>query len=48
MESKRTDMQAIFSQLTEKNKEILIMIAKGMKVSQTGDCEKCKAANYSK
>lgn len=34
MKSKKTDMQAIFSKLSEKNKDILILVAKSMKVAQ--------------
>lgn len=34
MKSKKIDMQAIFSKLSEKNKDILILLAKGMKVAQ--------------
>lgn len=32
--SRSADMQAIFSELTEKNKDILILIAKSVKVAQ--------------
>ena len=48
MESKTADMQAIFSKLTEKNKDILILVAKSIKVAQEADCKKCKSANYYK
>ncbi|MCI8489302.1 MAG: hypothetical protein HFJ04_03460 [Lachnospiraceae bacterium] len=34
MESRKTDMQAIFNKLSEKNKDILILVAKSMKVAQ--------------
>lgn len=34
MASRNTDMQAIFSELSEKNKDILILIAKSVKVAQ--------------
>lgn len=34
MESRSTDMQAIFSELSEKNKDIVILIAKSVKVAQ--------------
>lgn len=34
MASKNTDMQAIFSELSEKNKDIVILIAKSVKVAQ--------------
>lgn len=34
MESRNTDMQAIFSELSEKNKDIVILIAKSMKLAQ--------------
>lgn len=33
-ESRNTDMQTIFNELSEKNKEIVIFIAKGIKVAQ--------------
>ncbi len=34
MESRNTDMQAIFSELSEKNKDIIILIARSVKVAQ--------------
>lgn len=34
MESRNTDMQAIFSKLSEKNKDIVILVAKSVKVAQ--------------
>lgn len=34
MKSKNTDMQIIFSELSETNKDIIILLAKGMKVAQ--------------
>ena len=34
MESRSTDMQAIFSELSEKNKDIVILIAKSVKIAQ--------------
>ena len=34
MKSKKTDMQAIFSKLSERNKDILILVAKSMKIAQ--------------
>lgn len=42
MESKRTDMQGIFSKLSEKNKDILILLAKGMKVAQEATEQSCQ------
>lgn len=45
MESKTADMQAIFSKLTEKNKDILILVAKSIKVAQEADCKNCKVTN---
>lgn len=42
MKSKKTDMQAIFSKLSEKNKDILILIAKSMKVAQETSDQPCK------
>ncbi len=34
MASRNTDMQAIFSELSERNKDIIILIAKSVKVAQ--------------
>lgn len=34
MENKNIDMQAIFSELSEKNKDIVILVAKSVKVAQ--------------
>jgi len=34
MESRNTDMQAIFNELSEKNKDIVILIARSVKVAQ--------------
>lgn len=34
MRSRSTDMQAIFSELSEKNKDIVILIAKSIKITQ--------------
>ena len=34
MASKNADMQAIFSELSEKNKDIIILIARSVKVAQ--------------
>lgn len=34
MTSRNTDMQAIFSRLSEKNKDIVILVAKSVKVAQ--------------
>lgn len=34
MESKNTDMQTIFSELSDKNKDIVILIARSMKLAQ--------------
>lgn len=34
MASRNTDMQAIFSKLSEKNKDIVILVAKSVKVAQ--------------
>lgn len=33
MKSKKMDMQALFSELSENNKDILILLAKSMKVA---------------
>lgn len=37
MKSKHTDMQVIFNELTEKNKDIIILIAKSVQVAQEVD-----------
>lgn len=42
MKSKKTDMQAIFSKLSEKNKDILILVAKSMKIAQETSEQACK------
>lgn len=45
MKSKKTDMQLIFSKLSEKNKDILILVAKSMKIAQETSeppCERTK------
>lgn len=34
MKSKSDDMQDIFSKLSEKNKDILILLAKGIEIAQ--------------
>lgn len=34
MAGRNTDMQAIFSKLSEKNKDIVILVAKSIKVAQ--------------
>lgn len=34
MTSRNSDMQALFSELTEKNKDIVILVAKSVKVAQ--------------
>lgn len=34
MASRNTDMQAIFSKLSERNKDIVILVAKSVKVAQ--------------
>lgn len=42
MGSKRADMQAIFGKLSEKNKDILILLARSMKVAQETTEQACK------
>lgn len=42
MKSKRADMQAIFNKLSEKNKDILILLARSMKVAQETTEQACK------
>lgn len=39
MTSRNTDMQAIFSKLSEKNKDIVILVAKSVKVAQDATAE---------
>ncbi len=34
MASKSTDMQAVFNELSEKNKDIVMLVAKGIKIAQ--------------
>ncbi len=34
MPSKSTDMQEVFNELSEQNKDIVILVAKGIKVAQ--------------
>lgn len=36
-------MQSLFSRLSEKNKDILILIAKSMKVAQEASAKNCKS-----
>lgn len=45
MKSKNADMQAIFSDLSERNKDILILVAKSIKVAQETDDPKIKSVN---
>ncbi len=42
MTSKNTDMQAIFSELSERNKDIVILIAKSVKVAQEVTAQSCE------
>lgn len=44
MTSKSTDMQAIFSELSEKNKDIVILVAKSVKVAQEVTDQPCKSS----
>lgn len=41
MESRDADMQAIFSELSEKNKDIIILVAKSVKVAQEAAEQPC-------
>ena len=34
MKNRKADMQAVFAELSEENKDIMILIAKGMKAAQ--------------
>jgi hypothetical protein len=34
MADRKTDMQTIFAELSEKNKDIMLLVAKGMKAAQ--------------
>lgn len=42
MKSENMEMEAIFKQLSERNKDVLILIAKGMKVAQEAAYESCE------
>ena len=42
MASKSTNMHANFSELSEKNKNIVLLIAKSVKVTQEVTAESCK------
>lgn len=44
MESKNTTMQAIFSELSERNKDIMILVAKSVKVAQETDNHSCHSS----
>lgn len=44
MENKNADMQAIFSKLSEHNKDILILMAKSIKIAQETGKQKCKSS----
>lgn len=44
MESKNTIMQAIFSELSERNKDIMILVAKSVKVAQETDNHSCNSS----
>ena len=41
--SKNTDMQTLFNELLEKNKDIVILIAKSMKVAQEEFEQPCES-----
>ncbi len=42
MEGRNTEMQMIFSELSEKNKDIVILIAKSVKIAQEVTEQSCK------
>lgn len=42
MKSENMEMEAIFKQLSERNKDVLILIARGMKVAQEAAHDPCK------
>ena len=44
MESKRADMMTFFSQLSERNKDVVILVAKSVKVAQEVTVQYCKSA----
>ena len=46
MTGKNTDMQAIFSKLTERNKDIIILVAKSVKVAQDISEQPHKSAEH--
>ena len=43
MESKNTIMQKIFNELTEKNKDMMILLAKSISIAQANPKEKCSS-----
>lgn len=42
MTSKSSDIREIFNQLSEKNKDILILLAKSIKLAQEVERQSCK------
>ena len=46
MEGKSADMQAIFSNLSEKNKDILILVAKSIRVAQETESPQMEPDNH--
>lgn len=46
MASRNTDMQAIFNELSEKNKDIIILIAKSVKVAQEEEEQPCNPTSH--
>lgn len=48
MASRSDDMQAIFNELSEENKDIMIQVAKGMKIGQKIEKQDHKTSKQSK
>lgn len=48
MENKTADMEDIFSKLTDENKDILILVAKSIKMAQETEYQNVKPVNYFK
>lgn len=45
MKSKNTVMQEIFCELTERNKDIMILVAKSVNIAQENPKRQCVASN---
>lgn len=45
MESKNTDMQSIFNELSEKNKDLMMLLAKSVKYAQQAAEKPCNSSD---